>query len=1189
MPTIDPQKPEWNKYSPVPSTIGRSIPPIEWNIYPPVPSTIDRSIPPIEWNRYPPVPSAVDRTIPTVDPQKPERDRHLEVSPTIDRTITTVEEMQLRSKLHRAIENERLEEVIGILKSKVSSKVWGQCESSGETALSLAVSKGRGDILLLLLDRGADINAVFHGKYRTALGAAVSYGDQRRDMVLLLLYRGADINMVGGPDGTALTAAVIRQSKDTISLLLDHSPGDINKIGCMYGTALGAAAATSPDMVSLLLARDADVNAMGGIYGTPLTTAVAAKRTDIVSLLLDWGADVGGIRGIYGTALAAAAATSTDIVSLLLDRGADINAVGGLYGTALATAAAAKRTDIVSLLLKKGADVNMKGGMCGTALATAVLAGETTTVSLLLDNGADINAVGGICGTALATAAFSGSTLSTDIVSPVVGRIGDMCKESFTKLDLGDEMSPLLNCFGEYINFENCIEKIAFTLAAGPGSTEIVSLLLDRGADTTLVGPKYETALVYYGSPSIPLLPGHTDIPLPLLERHADVMRVAGYPTTITVHSSRSGMAALPRSSRSAMVPPPRSSRSAISPFRSTRSAISPFRPGEAGYIRAQQKLIDRTHYKISTPQAPFPMPYTWQHYAQYAGWHSVLYAKGTEPLCLDDQFLVGASATITSRQADVPCQEVEEKDLCNFLAALVGLNKAAIQAKSQWIQSDIHHFVACKFDLGLAYAAARVAWKHFNEPSMDSDDYISSQRSQWHKHAQELDEVRSNAIEIDDGQKLITSPYTIMPRRLWDLKSNRVVNFRMLNTAPSTNISAPAFWAVSHSWTNDMPPIWTAINQYQWPVPCPKGINLDNLRAELLTFGAEYVWIDILCLRQKSGIECLERLKQEEWRLDVPTIGNIYRAASNIVRYFNGLGVPFSNTGWDDPRHWLQRAWTLQEIKTERTTINGGAQGQDVLYSRGEVSGKLITLRSAISPVRQLAKQLDRRHGCEVYKLAQEMAKRHASKPVDKISGLFYLLRTTKLLCYDETMTSEDFWKQSFQLLPAERKAEILFDYPYRGSSEQWFPTWEQMLQWPTRDPEYDHTQYQSSPALIRDIPGRISLIGNIWTIPHAVLQEADNPGQYIVTTHGRQFFFYLPYLSQNPINLRDQPTFTLAITEPEHDYNWVVCHEQHASNITPAVDEPHVLKKVGVLRTEECAALLAGGLLQKMNCLFV
>ena len=84
------------------------------------------------------------------------------------------------------------------------------------------------------------------------------------------------------------------------------------------------------------------------------------------------------------------------------------------------------------------------------------------------------------------------------------------------------------------------------------------------------------------------------------------------------------------------------------------------------------------------------------------------------------------------------------------------------------------------------------------------------------------------------------------------------------------------------------------------------------------------------MCLRQHTAssnfhIPELNKTKIEEWKLDVPTIGNIYRVAEGIVRYFNGLGRPFRTEGWDHNRHWRQRAWTLQEIKTENSTINGG------------------------------------------------------------------------------------------------------------------------------------------------------------------------------------------------------------------------------------------------------------------------
>ncbi len=44
-----------------------------------------------------------------------------------------------------------------------------------------------------------------------------------------------------------------------------------------------------------------------------------------------------------------------------------------------------------------------------------------------------------------------------------------------------------------------------------------------------------------------------------------------------------------------------------------------------------------------------------------------------------------------------------------------------------------------------------------------------------------------------------------------------------------------------------------TPINGHEWPVPMPSDADLDLIRIEMLNNGAEYVWLDVLCLRQKG------------------------------------------------------------------------------------------------------------------------------------------------------------------------------------------------------------------------------------------------------------------------------------------------------------------------------------------------
>ncbi|PBK62160.1 hypothetical protein ARMSODRAFT_1061904 [Armillaria solidipes] len=158
-------------------------------------------------------------------------------------------------------------------------------------------------------------------------------------------------------------------------------------------------------------------------------------------------------------------------------------------------------------------------------------------------------------------------------------------------------------------------------------------------------------------------------------------------------------------------------------------------------------------------------------------------------------------------------------------------------------------------------------------------------------------------------------------PRRVWDLYSNQVVPWWVNNDDDLWKWRRP----ISHAWVDekDRVDVWTPINGKEWPMPIPRDTSLDLIRIEMLNLGARYIWLDVVCLRQKGGLR--EDLRVKEWKLDVPTIGQVYSAryawAAHVVIYMSGLGLPFTlkEGDLDSDQCWFRRAWTVQEVGIER------------------------------------------------------------------------------------------------------------------------------------------------------------------------------------------------------------------------------------------------------------------------------
>ncbi|KAJ7617142.1 hypothetical protein FB45DRAFT_756613 [Roridomyces roridus] len=171
-------------------------------------------------------------------------------------------------------------------------------------------------------------------------------------------------------------------------------------------------------------------------------------------------------------------------------------------------------------------------------------------------------------------------------------------------------------------------------------------------------------------------------------------------------------------------------------------------------------------------------------------------------------------------------------------------------------------HCISQGQDFGTAYAYLRPQW-HL--------DFFTLEARMTYTEAED---ARERAEALDPSNNHVVNA-KLRPRRVWDLFSNRV----LLNGVETESVLRLVVVPVSHVWLaeNERTEVHTPINSFQWPVPLPVDSSLERVRIELLNLGLQYVWLDVLCLRQRGNPEA-EPQRAHEWKLDVRTIGAVHR-----------------------------------------------------------------------------------------------------------------------------------------------------------------------------------------------------------------------------------------------------------------------------------------------------------------------
>lgn len=188
-----------------------------------------------------------------------------------------------------ALTNARTEEMVALLKKNgaLDNEKYELNGQSKKEILFNAIREKDIDKVKYLIKNGANVNDKDNSGYTTLINASIS---NSTEIVKLLIESGADINaQTDNEKETALMSASVNNALDVARFLI-NSGAYVNDIKNNGGTALMLAAYRGHlDMVKLLIQSRADINTRNKWNETALSFAKERKHNEVINLLKSHG------------------------------------------------------------------------------------------------------------------------------------------------------------------------------------------------------------------------------------------------------------------------------------------------------------------------------------------------------------------------------------------------------------------------------------------------------------------------------------------------------------------------------------------------------------------------------------------------------------------------------------------------------------------------------------------------------------------------------------------------------------------------------------------------------------------------------------------------------------------------------------------------------------------------------------